>query len=154
MFTMFLLILKWIKPPRSFYRNNWAMNSGKGQMCVKNYQIFKLYTTCPINNVCMLPYHHNYICHNVFLSSCHHRLYMECPTTCHLKNHKMHRISNTLCCSPILHSVYAMEYVRFNILTFKNNSTWYLWGRNSKNIQLLYILACNSANKPSFQNTT
>ncbi len=30
--------------------------------------------------------------------------------------------------------------------------TWYVWGQNSKNRQLLDILACNSANDPSFQN--
>ncbi len=34
--------------------------------------------------------------------------------------------------------------------TFKD--TWYLWGKNSENRQLLDILTCNSANVPSFQN--
>ncbi len=29
--------------------------------------------------------------------------------------------------------------------------TWYMWG---KNMQLLDVLFCNSANKPSFQNPT
>ncbi len=38
------------------------------------------------------------------------------------------------------------------ILTFKD--TCYLWGKNSKNPQLLDILACNSANNPSFWNLT
>ena len=39
----------------------------------------------------------------------------------------------------------------------KNNrvqDTWYLWGKNSENMQLLDVLVCNSANKPSFQNPT
>ncbi len=32
----------------------------------------------------------------------------------------------------------------------KFKDTCYLWGKNSKNPQLLDILACNSANNPSF----
>ncbi len=32
--------------------------------------------------------------------------------------------------------------------------TWYLWGKNSENMQLLDVLVCNTANKPSFQNLT
>ncbi len=32
--------------------------------------------------------------------------------------------------------------------------TWYLWGKNSENLQLLDVLASNLANKPSFQNPT
>ncbi len=37
-------------------------------------------------------------------------------------------------------------------LSQKVKDTWNLWGKNSKNLKLLDILTCNSANKPSFQN--
>ncbi len=32
--------------------------------------------------------------------------------------------------------------------------TWYLWGKNSENMQLQDVLVCNLANNPSFQNPT
>ncbi len=32
--------------------------------------------------------------------------------------------------------------------------TWYLWAKNSENMQLLDVLVCNLANKPSFWNLT
>ncbi len=39
-----------------------------------------------------------------------------------------------------------------NCFYFKDTS--YVWGKKQQNLQLLYILASNSANKPSFQNLT
>ena len=42
--------------------------------------------------------------------------------------------------------------------TFRNyalfKDTWYLWGKNTENMQLLDVLVYNLANKPSFQNPT
>ena len=46
------------------------------------------------------------------------------------------------------------KFVIVNWISGQFKGTWYLWGKNSKNMQLLDILAYNSANKPSFQNPT
>ncbi len=45
-------------------------------------------------------------------------------------------------------------YLERDWLTLYLKDTWYLWCQNSKNQQLIDILACYSANKPSFQNPT
>ena len=58
---------------------------------------------------------------------------------------------------PATFSLECLKLQRWNLAGYYNTffkDTSYVWGKKQQNLQLLNILSCYSANKPSFQNLT